>query len=186
MQYDDLRELTVLDALDLLDEDERRILAENLYEFPELETELMALEDTVAAIAYSAPLVPMAADLKDRLFTQITHAPLIVRSHQVNWQPYSVPGVTVGILHIDDEKREITALVRLEPGLEYPLHQHAGIEEVFMLEGDLVAGGQICYQGDYIRSFPQSTHAPITHEGCLLLVRSSLDDEILVSAVSDR
>ncbi|MEG4303624.1 cupin domain-containing protein [Microcoleus sp. D3_18a_C4] len=195
--------LAALQALDTLDESERGAFAEKLKESPELTSELAALESTIAAIAYTAPPVPVAPDLKNRLFqriaelqptpaesanikpivtspTQNNTPSLIVRSHDVKWKSYGVPGLSFGKLYIDKQKREITCLMRLEPGVTFPLHRHAASEEVLVLEGDLIVEGEICHQGDYIRSVPGSTHSPLSQGGCLLLMKTSLDNEMFV------
>lgn len=194
--------LAVLQALDTIDESESSALAEKLQESPELQSELDAIQAAVSAIAYTTAPVAVPADLKNRLFQRIAELDLtpaeevsseplsaassdsnpphfIRRSHEVKWKSFGVPGISIGRLFTDKKKREITCLMRLEPGIEFPLHRHAGVEEIFMLEGDLVVEGEVCHQGDYIRSLPGSTHAPITHGGCLLLIKSSLDNEVL-------
>ncbi len=195
--------LAALQALDILDESERGVFAEKLKEFAELKSELAAVESTIAAIAYTAPPVPVAPDLKNRLFQRIAELPptpaesanlkpvvtsptennapsLIVRSNDVKWKSYGVPGVSFSKLYIDKKKREITCLMRLEPGVTFPLHRHAASEEVFVLEGDLIVQGEICHQGDYIRSLPGSIHSSLTQGGCLLLMKTSIDNEMLV------
>lgn len=195
--------LAALQALDILDESERGAFAEKLKEFAELKSELAAVESTIAAIAYTAPPVPIAPDLKNRLFQRIAELPptpaesanlkpvvtsptennapsLIVRSNDVKWKSYEVPGVSIGKLYIDKKKREITCLMRLEPGVTFPLHRHAASEEVLVLEGDLIVEGEICHQGDYIRSLPGSIHSSLTEGGCLLLIKTSIDNEMLV------
>lgn len=195
--------LAALHALDILDESERGAFAEKLKEFAELKSELAAVESTIAAIAYTAPPVPVAPDLKNRLFQRIAELPpthaesanlkpvvtsptennapsLIVRSNDVKWKSYGVPGVSFAKLYIDKKKREITCLMRLEPGATFPLHRHAASEEVFVLEGDLMVEGEICHQGDYIRSLPGSIHSSLTQGGCLLLMKTSIDNEMLV------
>lgn len=195
--------LAALQALDILDESERGVFAEKLKEFAELKSELAAVESTIAAIAYTAPPVPVAPDLKNRLFQRIAELPptpaesanlkpvvtsptennapsLIVRSNDVKWKSYGVPGVSFAKLYIDKKKREITCLMRLEPGVTFPLHRHAASEEVFVLEGDLIVEGEICHQGDYIRSLPGSIHSSLTQGGCLLLMKTSIDNEMLV------
>ena len=195
--------LAALQALDTLDESESRALTEKLRASPELQSERAAFEAAVAAIAYTAPSVPVAPDLKNRLFQRIAELPptpaesvnlkpivtsptesntpsLIVRSNDVKWKSYGAPGVSLGKLYIDKKKREMTCLMRLEPGGTFPLHRHAGSEEVFVLEGDLIVEGEICHQGDYIRSVPGSTHSPLTQGGCLLLMKTSLDNEMFV------
>jgi anti-sigma factor ChrR (cupin superfamily) len=195
--------LAALQALDILDESERGAFAEKLKESAELTSELAPLESTIAAIAYTVPPVPVAPDLKNRLLQRIAQLPptpaesanikpivtsptenntpsLIVRSHDVKWKSYGVPGVSFGKLYIDKKKREITCLMRLEPGVTFPMHRHAASEEVLVLEGDLIVEGEICHQGDYIRSVPGSTHSPLTQGGCLLLMKTSIDNEMFV------
>ncbi|HSF74731.1 MAG TPA: cupin domain-containing protein [Microcoleus sp.] len=203
MPDEEYKILAALQALDILDESERGAFAEKLKESPELTSELAALESTIAAIAYTVPPVAVAPDLKNRLFQRIAQLPptpaasvnlkpivtsptedntpsLIVRSHDVKWKSYGVPGVSFGKLYIDKKKREITCLMRLEPGVTFPMHRHAASEEVLVLEGDLIVEGEICHQGDYIRSVPGSTHSPLTEGGCLLLMKTSLDNEMFV------
>ena len=202
MPDEEFNMLAALQALDILDESERRALAEKLQASPELQSELATFETAIAAIAYTAPPVPVAPDLKNRLFQRIAELPLtaesvnskpivtsptenntrslIVRSNDVKWKPYGVPGVSIGKLYIDKKKREITCLMRLEPGGTFPLHRHAGSEEVLVLEGDLIVEGEVCHQGDYIRSVPGSTHSSLTQWGCLLLMKTSTDNEMLV------
>ncbi|WP_293231785.1 cupin domain-containing protein [Microcoleus sp. PH2017_05_CCC_O_A] len=192
MPDEEFNMLAALQALDTLDESERRVLAEKLQASPELQSELAAFETAISAIAYTAPAVPVAPDLKNRLFQRIAELPivasptennppsLIVRSRDVKWRPYSVPGISIGKLYLDKKKREITCLMRLEPGVTFPLHRHADSEEVFVLEGDLTVEGEVCYQGDYIRSVPGSIHSPVTEGGCLLLIKSSTNNERLV------
>ena len=202
MPDEDFNLLAALQALDTLDESERGALAEKLQASPELQSELAAFETAISAIAYTAPAVPVAPDLKNRLLQRIAELPptaesvnsqpivtsptennppsLIVRSQNVKWKPYSVPGISIGKLYIDKKKRQITCLMRLEPGVTFPMHRHADSEEVFVLEGDLIVEGEVCYQGDYIRSVPGSTHSPVTEGGCLLLIKSSTNNEMLV------
>ncbi|MEG4320217.1 MULTISPECIES: cupin domain-containing protein [unclassified Microcoleus] len=202
MPDEEFNTLAALQALDTLEESERRALAEKLQASPELQSELAAFETAISAIAYTAPAVPVAPDLKNRLLQRIAELPLtaesvnsqpivappaennppslIVRSQNVKWRPYSVPGISIGKLYIDKKKRQITCLMRLEPGVTFPQHRHADSEEVFVLEGDLIVEGEICYQGDYIRSVPGSTHSPVTEGGCLLLIKSSTNNEMFV------
>lgn len=201
MEYEEFNILAALRSLDTMEESESRALKEKLQESPEFETELDAVDAAVAAIAYTAPPVPVSPNLKHRLFQRIAElAPtprevvnsqpaiaasdnntrsVIVRSQNVKWRKYIVSGISFANLYLDKQKREYTCLMRLEPGIKFPLHRHSGVEEVFMLEGDLEVEGEVCYQGDYIRSLPNSIHAPVSRGGCLLLLKSSLDNEIL-------
>ncbi|WP_427159429.1 cupin domain-containing protein [Aliinostoc sp. HNIBRCY26] len=185
-------ELAPLYALDLLDEQERNWVEQQIAECPELATELAEYELAVTVIPYTTPTVPMAADLKNRLFERLdldTPEPtpakepatppgfFAVRSQDLNWQPHDVPGVKIAILHIDQVKREVVGLFHAEPGIHYPCHRHAAIEEIYMISGDLMVDEQVYGAGDYIRSEPGSVHSPYTNGGCMFYFRTSMDDE---------
>ena len=74
----------------------------------------------------------------------------------------------------------MTALVRMEPHTRYPSHQHADVEELYLLDGDLLVEGQRMRAGDYCRAEPGSIHGEVsTQAGALFLVRYSQRDELL-------
>lgn len=64
-------ELAPLYALNLLDDDERHWVEAQALENPELAAELAEHQLTVNALPYGTPTVPMAADLKERLFQRL-------------------------------------------------------------------------------------------------------------------
>ncbi|NER85438.1 MAG: anti-sigma factor, partial [Leptolyngbya sp. SIO1D8] len=64
-------ELAPLYALDMLSAPERVWVEQQVAECPELSEELASYESTATAIPYSAPAMPMATDLKHRLFDQL-------------------------------------------------------------------------------------------------------------------
>jgi len=103
-----------------------------------------------------------------------------VRATEGAWEETSVPGVSVKTLHVDAERRYITMLVRMEPGSSYPCHRHAGIEECFVLRGDLRVGDRVLEAGDYQCAPAESRHGvQSTENGCLLLISSSQDDDLI-------
>lgn len=102
----------------------------------------------------------------------------LVRSQDLDWTPHATPGVTVAIVHRDEVKRELVGFLQAEPGVRYPFHRHAAIEEIFMLEGDLVVGDEVYSAGDYIRSHPGSSHAPYTNGGCRFFFHTSIDQDL--------
>jgi anti-sigma factor ChrR (cupin superfamily) len=180
-------DLAALYALDVLDEQERQLVEAELARFPELAEELSALESSAAALSYSAPPAEMPANLKDRLFqrlelgtppeTVIPSSAFAVKAQDLNWRPHPTPGVEIAILHRDFAKRQRVGMLRAAPGVRYPVHRHAGVEELFMLEGDLNVDGVVYGAGDYIRSNPGSVHAPTTEGGCRFLFHASMDDD---------
>jgi anti-sigma factor ChrR (cupin superfamily) len=189
-------DLAPLYALGVLEEPDRRWVEQQLAESPELAVELADWEAAVGAIAYSAPELAPAPDLKQRLFQRIGRsappplaasihpsAPSLaraVRSQDLSWRPYrQISGVQVARLHHDRASRTVTAVLRAAAGVCYPAHRHAAFEEIYMLSGDLIIGDQVYGPGDFIRSESGSLHAPRTQDGCMFLVRTSLDDEYL-------
>jgi anti-sigma factor ChrR (cupin superfamily) len=71
-------------------------------------------------------------------------------------------------------------LVRMPAGASYPRHRHAGAEQCYVLEGDLRFGGRVFRAGDYQCADADSIHdVQYTEAGCLLLIVSSLHDEIV-------
>lgn len=104
----------------------------------------------------------------------------VVRHDDGDWEETGAPGVRAKSLYTDPDRRYVTMLVRMAPGASYPSHRHAGVEECFVLEGDLRVGSTLLRAGDYQRADSQSSHeVQSTEHGCLLLLVSSQDDELL-------
>lgn len=194
-------ELAPLYALGLLSESEQAWVEQEMANCPDLMEELAGYQSAVTALAYDVPSVPMAADLKEQLFSRLgleaPSTPVLpppvtldppaapysaIRAQDLDWQPQATPGVLIAIVHRDAATRELVGFLRAEPGVRYPFHRHAGVEEIFMLEGDLVIDDQVYGAGDYIRSLPGSSHAPHTTGGCRFFFHTSMDDEYPESA----
>lgn len=168
-------------------------------------SELQALSPVIEHLASGSPDVIPEAEVKRRIMCLITgdaasltpapspnpqvwkewsgddRAPgwFIKRHSEEDWQPIGIPGIHVRRLFLDPERNQITMLVRMAPGAEYPRHIHDGPEECLVLEGDLYAGDTVFRKGDYQRMSPGSRHAVQgTRHGCLLLIVSSLSDEL--------
>jgi quercetin dioxygenase-like cupin family protein len=186
-------DLAPLYALDLLDLEERLWVEAQIAECPDLAEELASYQAAVSAMPYMAPLVPMAADLKDRLFDSLGLDPVAtiptsepdpplhpelfsIRADELEWKPHRVEGIECAVLFLDPLSRMRTLMVRARGGIKYPVHQHQGVEEIYMLEGELEIEGNIYAAGDYIRSHPNTIHAPFTVTNCLFLIRACIDD----------
>jgi hypothetical protein len=68
-------ELVPLYVLDLLTDSKRLWVERQLLESPELVEELAHYQTAATAIPYGVPVVPMATNLKDRLFARLELAP---------------------------------------------------------------------------------------------------------------
>ena len=104
---------------------------------------------------------------------------IFVLANEGEWQEMA-PGIAMKVLHHDASMQRTTVLVRIAPGAAYPAHRHRGLEECLVLEGDLRVDGTILRAGDFTASYEEKVHID-THseEGCLLLISSPLNDEIL-------
>jgi anti-sigma factor ChrR (cupin superfamily) len=115
-----------------------------------------------------------------RAWSASPEQPVIVTAAESGFEPTGMPGVAVRRLHVDVARDRATMLVRMAPGSSYPGHRHGGPEECLVLEGELRVGAEHMSAGDYQYEPPGSVH-PVqsTESGCLLLIVSSLRDELL-------
>lgn len=102
-----------------------------------------------------------------------------LRADEGHWEPTGVDGVEVRRLFVDQQSNRMTGMFRMAPGTSYPSHVHDGAEECFVLHGDLHVGQVVLRAGDYQRAPAESHHVvQWTEGGCVLLVTSSLSDEL--------
>ncbi len=106
---------------------------------------------------------------------------VVMRGSGGDWERTANEGVAVRRLFVDTERQMVTMLIRMDAGSKYPRHRHADAEECFVLQGELRVGDELVMQaGDYQRVGRDSVHeVQSTEDGCLLLIISSLHDEIL-------
>jgi anti-sigma factor ChrR (cupin superfamily) len=96
------------------------------------------------------------------------------------WEEVGISGIKVKRLFVDPERDSVTMLVRMPAGAAYPRHRHAGPEQCYVIEGDLRVDKLAFFAGDYQYAEPNSFHGvQYTEKGCLLLIVSSLHDELV-------
>lgn len=187
-------------ALGLLEQDEHSKWTEHLNAgCMECEIHLVELREAAACVGFGARQVEPPATLRDRVLAVAENRaetspgiqvwkqwmPIafesahVVRSEQGEWKDVQ-PGIAVKQLYVDRERDSVTMLIRMSPGTSYGRHLHAGAEQCFVLEGDLSEGQLVVTAGDYQCLPAGSTHGvQKTHSGCLLLIVSSLHDQLL-------
>jgi anti-sigma factor ChrR (cupin superfamily) len=106
----------------------------------------------------------MTTDLASRL----------VKANDMPWQPIRYPGCYIKTLMVDREKGLLTVLLKMDPGAELPDHEHALVEQTYMLEGRLVdkdgpEAGLSVGPGEFVWRPSGSRHAAWTPEGGLML-----------------
>lgn len=108
-------------------------------------------------------------------FAEDDAAMVLLRGSDIDWKDTAVPGVKARNLFVDRVAKRVTVILKLAPGVVYPDHDHPGVEECLVLEGDLELGGKVMHAMDYMRIPKGGQHGtPRTRNGCLLLVTSPL------------
>lgn len=90
------------------------------------------------------------------------------------------PGTFCKVLAEDEPSDRVSMLVRLLPATDYPPHEHADVEELHLLEGELWIDGRKLTQGDYNRADAGSADRRVWSDtGCTCLLITSLRDRLI-------
>ncbi|MEM9273238.1 MAG: cupin domain-containing protein [Cyanobacteria bacterium P01_F01_bin.143] len=191
-------ELSALYALDMLEPQERDWVRQSISRSHDFAQTVDELSDAAAAIAYTLPEMPMAANLKERLFERISQDvieadselyqllqlsidELMRKSQSLSWETLAggTTDAQMAILEVDKAHQKLAFYVQANSGGHFPLHAHDSGETVLVLAGDFVVDGLTHTVGDRVDSVGDTAHQPETMNGCLLFCISSLNDEIL-------
>jgi anti-sigma factor ChrR (cupin superfamily) len=94
------------------------------------------------------------------------------------WEQVS-PGIWCQLLARDQERERVSMLVRLAPGVVYPPHTHAGVEELHLLDGELWIDERKLFAGDINRAEPGTSDQLVWSEtGCTCVLVTSLRDTL--------
>jgi anti-sigma factor ChrR (cupin superfamily) len=108
--------------------------------------------------------------------TETTEGRLVVNALSTPFLPYDLEGPVqpeMSWLPVSYDRATGVGcyLMRMEPGAVTIEHEHAGMEEFLVLEGDLVdSDGTVYSAGDFVSYDAGTRHNSWTNEGCLLAV----------------
>lgn len=184
----EIEELAPLYALGVLTAEEARAFEEHLAEgCSACEQELREFEAVTGLIGASAPEAEPPAQVRERLLESLSkdeepdETPLLevddsapqsltIRADEGEWKQ-AFQGVFIKNLFVDERRGTVTTLFRMEPGSQIPRHLHHGVEECFVLEGDVRAGDKMLGPGDYHCAMADSVHERLsTVNGALFLI----------------
>ena len=189
MPSDDHRELIdslYLYALQALPPDEASAVEAHLETCPECRRELETVRPTIASfVVWPTDLLRPSASLWDRIArrigTETGAEPLAAPTgpaERREWREVA-PGISCQLLATDTEKSRVSMLVRLAAGTNYPPHRHAGVEELYMLDGELIVDDERFYPGDYRRVEGGSIdHRVWSQTGCTCVLITSFRDAL--------
>ena len=146
--------------------------------------ELAALRGTVDAfVAWPTDILRPSARLQERLAQRIaadTGKPAVPppapQYREPDWEEVA-PGIFCKLMATDTVRHRVSMLVRLDPGVEYPPHTHAGLEELCLLDGELWIDDRKLYPGDYNRAEAGTGDKRVWSEtGCTCVLVTSTHD----------
>jgi anti-sigma factor ChrR (cupin superfamily) len=141
--------------------------------------------DTGSSASGSTEVLHPSASLRERLAWRIAAetgvAPVVSGSElwkEPEWNEVA-PGISCKLLATDAKRNRISMLVRLGPGVNYPPHRHAGVEELHLLSGELWINDRKLYPGDHNRAEAGTADRRVWSEtGCTCALVTSTDDLI--------
>jgi anti-sigma factor ChrR (cupin superfamily) len=177
--------LVSLYALDGLPAGEAAAFEAHLSGCDECRRELGEVRSTVEAlVAWPTDLLRPSASVQQRLASRIAAemgsetVPAARQWKEPDWEEVA-PGIFCKILGADTERDRVTMLVRLLPGVSYPPHTHAGIEELHLLDGELWIEDRLLYPGDYNYAEPGASDTRVYSEtGCTCVLITSPSDQL--------
>ena len=176
---DELRELASLYALEALAQDEKAIYEAHLGAGCAVcASEVASFRKVTGTIGMSVNPVSPRAELRERLMTAVAQTPqppagqipgviydkdgvLIARPTEMDWKAGVLSGVFQKVLFDDTARGFSTSMMRMTPRTRYPSHKHAGVEELYLLEGDLRVDEISMGPGDYCLGEAGSIHGEI-------------------------
>lgn len=167
-------------ALRALPAGERSGFEAHVRECPECRQELAVLRTLVDALVdWPAGVLRPPAPLWARLAERIGVASGEPEARWIDepaWKEIG-PGITCKLLATDEANQRVSMLVRLAPGVAYPAHSHAGVEELHLIDGELSIEDRLLRPGDYHRAEPGTADTRVFSEtGCTCVLLTSFRD----------
>jgi len=180
----DYRELVFLYALQALPSGDVPGVELHLASCAECQQELATLRPIVAAfVSWPTDVLRPSPSLWERLAQRIAietglgpTLPAPRPQTEPDWEE-AAPGLSYKVLAADTPNERGSLLVRLAPGAHYPPHRHGGVEELYLLDGELWIDDKKLYPGDYNRAEVGSADQRVWSEtGCTCVLLTSTRD----------
>lgn len=132
-------------------------------DYKEVAATLIGGEGIKRPLTAVTPNAPQHAKLSEK-------ASRYVNTAELPWGKTRFPGVEFKTLMTDPENGMSTSLVRFAPGATLPDHEHAHIEQTYVLKGSLLDEEGACTAGNFVWRPPGSRHsAHAGPEGCVTI-----------------
>jgi hypothetical protein len=171
-------------VMQALSPDEAAAFQSHVASCPQCQQELKTLRPVADSFVFwPTDVLRPAASLRERLARRIgdetgenpTLRP-VPEWEEPAWEEVA-PGIFCKLMATDTKEHRVSMLVRLLPGVEYPAHTHAGLEELFLLDGELWIDDRKLHPGDYNRAEARSGDKRVWSEtGCTCVLITSTQD----------
>jgi anti-sigma factor ChrR (cupin superfamily) len=171
-------------ALDALSASEVLAMQTHLATCAECRAELAALRPVIDSFSsWPVDVLRPRSNLRRRLAEIVAEEtggepmmPALPQWTEPDWEEVA-PGISCKLLATDTESHRVSMLVRLAPGVAYPPHQHADVEELHLLDGELWIEDRLLRPGDYNRGEPGASDQRVFSEtGCTCVLITSARD----------
>lgn len=167
-------------VLGMLTPQERSRIESEARADPELAERIAWWTNNFQSLSAGIDEVTPPADLLDNIEKRIDRqdnagvgASLTIRTSEGTWLEIA-PGVRKKHLYFDAGSDSEAYLIEMDPGADFPDHDHAGTEDCMVISGDFSIGTLKLNAGDFHAAFRSSTHAESHSEnGCLLFIKAA-------------
>lgn len=191
-----MTELAAFYSLGALSQHEARAFERHMAEGCEVcSAEFDSFERTVNELALGVPEAEPSEEVRRRLLARVSDLPpsgavnavsdialdQFVSIHAADGEWLEVEeGILLKTLYVDRASGIATSIVKMTAGTALPAHQHLGVEQFYVIEGDCNVAGQRLGPGDYHRAATGSKHdTTYTVDGTLFLLIAPEHYEVL-------
>lgn len=103
---------------------------------------------------------------------------ILLTTDKQEWRATPYQGIEICFLRRSGD-RGASVLLKFQQGARFPLHNHPGGEELFVLKGTVLVGGERLAEGDYLWTEPNASHDSVAEEDVILFVNTPEGIEIL-------
>jgi len=197
------QEQASLYALGALTATEREAFEAEVRADHDLQKLLHSLQATTELLARASPPMSPPAELRNKIMSRIKipeGAPTSLpspaaamlaglrftdASDAAGWKQLPVPGASIKLLSMQQDRGYAVLMGKLAPGTRYPAHVNAGPEDFVVLSGDLHIGSRKLNPGDFHHAEAGSQHeVNYSEEGCTLVAVLTTDDPLVAFAMS--
>ncbi|MBL9126784.1 MAG: cupin domain-containing protein [Verrucomicrobiales bacterium] len=192
LNCDTLQQLTALEAVGALDGADVTALRERLAADECAREELRRFVDVAGWLATSVPASRPGPSVRERVLARIAHHPQASRdgapstgprpdpapgeagsdvsgfrftARSSPWVNAPLPGVRYKLLSAGPHQQHAILEVELAAGAVYPEHEHVGVEDMYVLTGDLLTEGRTLGPGDSFHADPGTHHTGLRSVG---------------------